>query len=373
MRLPLVVFGKVVAGEVAANGAIAAVSPAGGLNNSSCGPTGELYSSHGSMAVEIANITPSSLCSGSRNSSITHAISSMVPPIDSNAFIRRSNIHTSAEDQNPGLEDRGTAERTPHGTKMNHRSQRTHRWAPYPSVRDAEGSDIWPASVGRHGGLRETVPLVESTVISVASALRHAGPFPCSRMSTWSLRLAAAVATLRGVITMTVAARMWHGRTSKSAACLSAAAIVLELFLRKLGSEAMHTGTMKWGAVAELRRATHGTALMDHSLVGCSKRATASSGGGHRGGLLSCTIGSSAQYTGLNFTGGHLFALQFALTAAYPPHHMLSSILPNSPPGSTVWIRDSASSVHGTGSGKFVYNKGRPLPAEASLLISDGR
>ena len=52
---------------------------------------------------------------------------------------------------------------------------------------------------------------------------------------------------------------------------------------------------------------------------------------------------------------------------------MLSSILPNSPPGSTVWIRDSASSVHGTGSGKFVYNNGRPLPAEASLLISDGR
>ena len=45
----------------------------------------------------------------------------------------------------------------------------------------------------------------------------------------------------------------------------------------------------------------------------------AGSGGGHGGGLLSCTVGSSAQYTGPNSTGGHLFALQFALVAAYPP------------------------------------------------------
>ena len=57
----------------------------------------------------------------------------------------------------------------------------------YRSVRDAEGADIWPASVGYHGGLRGTALLVESTVISVASALRHAGPSPCSRMPTWSL------------------------------------------------------------------------------------------------------------------------------------------------------------------------------------------
>ena len=52
---------------------------------------------------------------------------------------------------------------------------------------------------------------------------------------------------------------------------------------------------------------------------------------------------------------------------------MLSSIFPNSPSGSTVWIGDSASSVHETGSGKFVYNKRRPLPGEALLLIGDGR
>ena len=52
---------------------------------------------------------------------------------------------------------------------------------------------------------------------------------------------------------------------------------------------------------------------------------------------------------------------------------MLSSIFTNSPSGSTVWIGDSASSVHGTGSGKFVYNKLRPLPGEAFLLIGDGR
>ena len=68
-----------------------------------------------------------------------------------------------------------------------------------------------------------------------------------------------------------------------------------------------------------------------------------------------------------------IFALQSALTAAYSPHYMLPSTFPNSPPGSTVWIGDSASSVHDTGSGKFVYNKRRPLPAEAFLLIGDGR
>ena len=52
---------------------------------------------------------------------------------------------------------------------------------------------------------------------------------------------------------------------------------------------------------------------------------------------------------------------------------MLSSIFPNSASGSTVWIGDSASSVHGTGSGKFVYNKRRSLPGEAFFLIGDGR
>ena len=56
-----------------------------------------------------------------------------------------------------------------------------------------------------------------------------------------------------------------------------------------------------------------------------------------------------------------------------PPDHMLFSIFPNSPPGSTVWIGDSASPVRGTGSGKFVYNKRRPLSAEAFLLIGDGK
>ena len=52
---------------------------------------------------------------------------------------------------------------------------------------------------------------------------------------------------------------------------------------------------------------------------------------------------------------------------------MLSSIFRNSPPGSTVWSEDSASAVHDTDSGKFVYNKRRPLPAKAFLLIGDGK
>ena len=79
------------------------------------------------------------------------------------------------------------------------------------------------------------------------------------------------------------------------------------------------------------------------------------------------------QQTGGIPSGGHFFALESGLTAAYPPDRMLSSFLPNSPSGSTVWIGDSASSVHGTGSGKFVCNKRRPLPDEAFLLIDDGR
>ena len=140
-------------------------------------------------------------------SRICHATSSVVPVIGRNAFVHRHTIHTRAEDQSLGLKGRGTAGRTPRGTKKNHRSHRKHRWVPYPSVRAAEESDIWPASVGRQGGLRGTAPLVESTVIPVTSALQHAGPFPCRRMPTWSLRLTAAVAVLRG-ITMTAVARV---------------------------------------------------------------------------------------------------------------------------------------------------------------------
>ena len=137
----------------------------------------------------------------------------------------------------------------------------------------------------------------------------------------------------------------------------------------------MDTGAMERGAVAGPRRATHGEAVVDRSLVECSNsrdeeqddKATGggAGGGGHGGGLLTCTSESSAQYTGPDSTGGHFFALQFALTAAYPSRHMLSSSIPKSPPGTTVWIGDSTSSVNGTGSGKFVYNKRRSLPAES--------
>ena len=143
---------------------------------------GEMASS--SMAVGIVNISPISLYSGNGISRTCHATSSVVPLINSNALVHRHNIHTSAEDRSLGLEGRATAGRTPRGTKKNHQSQRTHRCAPYTSVRDAAGADIWPSSVGYHGGLRGTAPLVKNTVISVASALRHAGPSPCNRMPT---------------------------------------------------------------------------------------------------------------------------------------------------------------------------------------------
>ena len=52
---------------------------------------------------------------------------------------------------------------------------------------------------------------------------------------------------------------------------------------------------------------------------------------------------------------------------------MLFSIFPNSTHDSTIWIGDSAPSVNGIDSGKFVYNKRRPLPAATFLLAGDGR
>ena len=187
---------------MAVNGGVAGVFPAWKLDSSSCGPAGVAVSgrnsssgitremasssnsSSSSMAVGIVNISPISLYSGNGISRTCNATSSVVPLINSNALVHRHNIRTSAEDRRLGLEGRAAAGRTPRGTKINHQSQRTHRWALYTSVRDAEGANIWPASVGYHGGLRGTAPLVKSTVIYVASALRHAGPSPCSRMPT---------------------------------------------------------------------------------------------------------------------------------------------------------------------------------------------
>ena len=82
----------------------------------------------------------------------------------------------------------------------------------------------------------------------------------------------------------------WADR--KPVACLSAAAIVLELLLRRMGSVAMDTGTMKRGAVAGPRRATYGAAVVDRSLVGCSKREKTRNGmTGQQGMLLAAAEG----------------------------------------------------------------------------------
>ena len=178
---------------------MAATFPARELDSSSSS------SSSSSMTVGI-NISPSSLYTSNAFvhlydsniiSRICHATSSVVPINGRNAFIHRRNIHTSAEDEILGLEDRGTAGKMPRATRKNRRSQRTHRWALYTNVRDAEGTDIWSASVAHHGGLKGTAQLVESTAISVTSTLRRAGLSPCSRMPAWSLRLATAVARRR--------------------------------------------------------------------------------------------------------------------------------------------------------------------------------
>ena len=98
-----------------------------------------------------------------------------------------------------------------------------------------------------------------------------------------------------------------------------------------------------------------------------------SSGGRHGGGLLSCTFGSSAQYTGPDSTGCYFIALKFALTAAYPPPITCSPRFFQIDPWIDCLDCDSASSAYMTDPSKFVYNKRRPLPAEAFLLTDDGR
>ena len=93
--------------------------------------------------------------------------------------------------------------------------------------------------------------------------------------------------------------------------------------------------------------------------------------GGHRdGGLLSCTFGGATQGDEMG-SDRHCFTLQFALNTALPLRH-LSSLFPHAPPGSSIWVGDSGSSVHGTGSDQFVYNKRLPRPEETYLHIGNG-
>ena len=288
-----------------------------------------MTSSSSSMAVRITNISLSSVCSGNRISSICHAISIVAPLIGSNALAHRHNIHTSAEDQSLGLEGRGTAGRMPRGTK-NRRSQRTHRWAPYIGVRDAEGADIWSAYVGRHGGLRGTASFVKSTVISVDSALRHVGPSRCSRMPTRSLHLAATLAMFswdhddggsRGV---TWADQQTGGMPSGGSDRVGTAPTQLGVGGDEYGDNG--TGSGGWTEESDQWSSGGGPRLggvqqesSDKEQDDGSTGDGAGSVGGHDVGLLSCTFGSSAQYTNPDFTDGHFFALQFALTDAYPP------------------------------------------------------
>ena len=283
---------------------MAAISPSGVLDSS--------------MAVGIANISPSSLCSGSRNSSIIHAISSvvsligsnafvhlydneiisgiihaisgMVPLIDSNAFVHRHNIHTSAEDQKSG----------PGGP--------------------------WDC------GLNATWYQDKSSVPSNAPM----GSVPkCSRCGRIGH-----LASIFG------APRRFEGNC---AAC----------------GEYGHLCRFCVTTRRSIPMQPHAN-VVTASGGGCGDSSCDHDDGGSKGVIW------ADQKTGGMPSGGHFFALQSALTAAYLSDRMLSSI-PNSPSGSTVWIGDSASSVHGTGSGKFVYNKRRPLPGEAFLLIGDGR
>ena len=69
------------------------------------------------------------------------------------------------------------------------------------------------------------------------------------------------------------------------------------------------------------------------------------------GGLLSCTFGGATRGDGMG-PDRHCFTLQFALNMfnTAPPLRCLSSLFPHAPPGSSIWVGDSGSSVHGTGS-----------------------
>ena len=159
---------------------------------------------------------------------------------------------------------------------------------------------------------------------------------------------------------------------------------MLERLLHSLGSVAMDTGTTERGAVAGPRRATHGPAVGHRNLVGVQQESSdeeqdgeatgggAGSGRVHGGSLLSCTFGSSAQCTGPDSTGGRFLRYSSRWPLPTPPITCCPQFFQTAP-GSTVWIGDSASSVYVTGSGNLVYSKRHPLPAEAFLLLGDGR
>ena len=93
--------------------------------------------------------------------------------------------------------------------------------------------------------------------------------------------------------------------------------------------------------------------------------------GGHRGGgLLSCTFGGATRGDGMG-SDRHCFTMQFALNTALPLGH-LSSLFPHALPGSSIWVGDSGSSVHGTGSDQIVYNKRLPRPEKTYPHIGNG-
>ena len=98
---------------------------------------------------------------------------------------------------------------------------------------------------------------------------------------------------------------------------------------------------------------------------GDEEKDTGDAGGG---GLFSCTFGGATRGDGMG-PDRHCFTLQF--NTALPLRH-LSPLFPHAPPGSSIWVGDSGSSVHGTGSDQFVYNKRLPRPEETYLHIGNG-
>ena len=159
---------------------------------------------------------------------------------------------------------------------------------------------------------------------------------------------------------------------------------MLERLLHTLGSVEMDTGngTGSGGWTEESDPWTSGGAPQlggvqqqessDEEQDGEATGGGAGSGRVHGGSLLSCAFGSSTQYTGPDSPGGRFLRYSSRWPLPTPPITCCPRFFQPAP-GSTVWIGDSASSVHVTDSGKFVYSKWHPLPAEAFFLIGVSR
>ena len=99
------------------------------------------------------------------------------------------------------------------------------------------------------------------------------------------------------------------------------------------------------------------------------------------GGLMACTYGGAAAEdmarirARLLQKAGRPYFLSLKPEDAAPAH-VLSALIPPEARGSpdiSVFVADSAATVHATGDGRYLHNKRSPTPREAALVVGDGR